>query len=184
MLAGLGYMLTKVDVSLPMSIAMSFFLVEVFISCLFFHSEAYALRPKRNSESTLFYFCFAAGGALGSFLIGIASPLIFSFNYDLALSFLATALLACAVTWSSGWTQRLLWSVSSILLVVLVFMIHTAYQRNTPILNRNFYGSLRVRQSTAMYPGFTMRTLANRTVGIHISDFFSGPEQDSHNLLR
>ena len=172
MLAGLGYMLSKVDVSLPMSIAMSFFLVEVFISCLFCHSEAYALRPKRSSESTLFYLCFAAGGALGSFLIGIASPLIFSFNYDLAFSFLATALLACAVTWSSGWTQRLLWSVSSILLVVVVFMIHTAYQRNTPLAVRNFYGSLRVRQSTAAYPGFTMRTLANGTIQ-HGTQIFS-----------
>jgi hypothetical protein len=172
MLAGLGYMLSKVDVSLPMSIGMSFFLVEVFISCLFCHSEAYALRPKRNSESTLFYLYFAAGGALGSFLIGIASPLIFSFNYDLALSFLVTALLACAVTWSSGWTQRLLWSVSSILLIVLVSMIHTAYQRNTPLAVRNFYGSLRVRQSTAVYPGFIMRTLANGTIQ-HGTQIFS-----------
>jgi hypothetical protein len=172
MLAGLGYMLTKVDVSLPMSIAMSFFLVEVFISCLFCHTEAYALRPKRSSESTLFYLYFAAGGALGSFLIGIASPLIFSFNYDLALSFLATALLALAVTWAGGWTQRLLWSVSGILLVVLVFMIHTAYQRNTPLAIRNFYGSLRVRQSTSAYPGFTMRTLANGTIQ-HGTQIFS-----------
>jgi hypothetical protein len=172
MLAGLGYMLSKVDVSLPMSIGMSFFLVEVFIACLFCHTEAYALRPKRSSESTVFYLCFAAGGALGSFLIGIASPLIFSFNYDLALSFLATALLALAVTWSGGWTQRLLWSVSSILLIVLVFMIHTAYQRNTPLAVRNFYGSLRVRQSTSAYPGFTMRTLANGTIQ-HGTQIFS-----------
>jgi hypothetical protein len=172
MMAGLGYMLSKVDVSLPMSIGMSFFLVEVFISCLFCHTEAYALRPRRTSESTLFYLCFAAGGALGSFLIGIASPLIFSFNYDLALSFLATALLACAITWSGGWTQRLLWSVSSILLIVLVFMIHTAYKRNTPFAIRNFYGSLRVRQSTSAYPGFTMRTLANGTIQ-HGTQIFS-----------
>ena len=172
MLAGLGYMLSQVDVSLPMSIGMTFFLVEVFISCLFCHTEAYALRPKLSSESTLFYLCFAAGGALGSFLIGIASPLIFSFNYDLALSFLATALLALAVTWSGGWTQRLLWSVSSILLIVLVFMIHTAYQRNTPLAIRNFYGSLRVRQSTSAYPGFTMRTLANGTIQ-HGTQIFS-----------
>ncbi len=172
MLAGLGYMLSKVDVSLPMSIGMTFFLVEVFISCLFCHTEAYALRPKRTSESTLFYLCFAAGGALGSFLIGIASPLIFSFNYDLALSFLVTALLAFAVTWSGGWTQRLLWSVSSILLIVLVFMIHTAYQRNTPLAIRNFYGSLRVKESHAAYPGFTMRTLANGTIQ-HGTQIFS-----------
>src|ERR1035438_9448749 len=119
MLASLGYMLSNVDVTLPIRIGMIFFLVEVFISCLFCHTEAYALRPKRTSESTLFYLLFAAGGALGSFLVGILSPVIFSFNYDLALTFLVTALLALAVTWNNGWGQRLLWSTASVLLLVL-----------------------------------------------------------------
>jgi spermidine synthase len=163
MLAGLGYMLTKVDVTLPLRIALSFFLVEVFFSCLFCHTEAYALRPKRPSESTLFYLLFAAGGALGSFFIAIASPLIFSFNYDLAITFFVTALLALAVTWSGGWTQRLLWGTASILLFALIFMLHTAFERNTPLAVRNFYGSLRVRQSFS-YPGATMRTLTNGTI--------------------
>ncbi len=164
MLAGLGYMLSQVDVSVPLRIGLSFFLVEVFFACLFCHTEAYALRPKRTSESTLFYLLFAAGGALGAFLIGIASPLVFSFNYDLALTFFVTALLALAVTWSSGWAQRLLWTTASILLLALVLMLHVAYQRNTPLAERNFYGSLRVRQSLAAFPGATLRTLTNGSI--------------------
>ncbi len=171
MLAGLAYMLAQVDVSLPMRIGISFFLIEVFISCLFCHTEAYALRPKRTSESTLFYLLFAAGGALGSFLIGIVSPLIFSFNYDLALTFFVTALLALAVTWNSGWGQRLLWSTASALLLVLVFMLHTAYRRDTPLAIRNFYGSLRVRQ-TLSYPGAITRTLTNGAIQ-HGTQIFS-----------
>jgi len=172
MLAGLGYMLSHVDVSVPLSISLAFFLVEVFISCLFLHTEAYALRPQRASESTLFYLFFAAGGALGSFLIGIASPLIFSFNYDLALTFFVTALLALAATWSSGWAQRLLWATASVLLLALVLMLHVAYRRNTPLSVRNFYGSLRVRQSLSAYPGSTMRTLTNGTIQ-HGTQIFS-----------
>jgi hypothetical protein len=172
MLAGLGYMLSHVDVSVPLSIGLSFFLVEVLVSGLFLHTEAYALRPQRASESTLFYLYFAAGGALGSFFIGIASPMIFSFNYDLALTFFVTALLALAVTWSSGWAQRLLWATASVLLLALVFMIHVAYQRNTPLAIRNFYGSLRVRQSLSAYPGATMRTLTNGTIQ-HGTQIFS-----------
>jgi hypothetical protein len=172
MIAGLGYMLSHVDVSVPLSIGLSFFLVEVFISCLFLHTEAYALRPQRASESTLFYLFFAAGGALGSFFIGIASPLVFSFNYDLALTFVVTALLALAVTWSSGWAQRLLWATASVLLLALVVMLHVAYQRNTPLAVRNFYGSLRVRQSLSAYPGSTMRTLTNGTIQ-HGTQIFS-----------
>ena len=172
MLAGLGYMLSKTDVSLPLRVALAFFLVEVFVSCLFCHTEAYALRPKRPSESTLFYLLFAAGGALGAFLIGIASPLIFSFNYDLALTFFITALLALAVTWSSGWPLRLLWSTASVLLLALVVMLHIAYQRNTPLAIRNFYGSLRVRESLSPHPGAKVRTLTNGTIQ-HGTQIFS-----------
>ncbi len=165
MLASLGYMLSKTEVSLPLRVSILFFLVEVLVSCLFCHSEAYALRPRRSSESTLFYLLFAAGGALGSFLIGIASPLLFSFNYDLALTFLVTALLALAVTWTSGWSQRLLWSVAGALLVLLVFMIDTVSQRDTRLAVRNFYGNLRVRQTIGYPgPGDTLRTLTNGTI--------------------
>jgi hypothetical protein len=172
MLAGLGYMLSHVDVSLPLGVALSFFVVEILIACLFCHTEAYALHPQRRSESTLFYLLFASGGALGSFLVGIASPLVFAFNYDLPLTFLVTALLALAVTWASGWPQRLLWTTASVLLMVLVGMLHVAYQRNTPMAMRNFYGSLRVRQSLASFPGATMRTLTNGSIQ-HGTQIFS-----------
>jgi spermidine synthase len=172
MLAGLGYMLSQIDVSVPLRIGLSFFLIEIFFSCLFCHSEAYALRPQRSSESTVFYLLFAAGGALGSFLVGIASPLIFSFNYDLAITFFITALLALAVTWSSGWQQRLLWATASALMLALVVMLHLAYLRNTPIAVRNFYGSLRVRESLSAYPGATMRTLTNGSIQ-HGTQIFS-----------
>jgi hypothetical protein len=165
-------MLSQVDVSVPLRIGLSFFLIEVFISCLFCHTKAYALRPQRSSESTLFYLFFAAGGALGSFLIGIASPLIFSFNYDLAITFFVTALLALMVTWSSGWAQRLLWATASVLLLALVLMLHVAYQRNTPLAIRNFYGSLRVRQSLSAHPGATVRTLTNGAIQ-HGTQIFS-----------
>ena len=146
MLAGLGYMLAQVDVSVPMRIGVGSSSSNCFFACLFCHSEAYALRPQRASESTVFYLLFAAGGALGSFLVGIAFPLLFSFNYDLALTFFFTALLALAATWNGGWGQRLLWSAASIMLLVLVFWLHIAYQRGTIVAVRNFYGALRVKQ--------------------------------------
>jgi hypothetical protein len=171
MLASLGYMMMKVDESLPISIGILFFLAELFISCLFCHSEAYAIRPARASESTLFYLFFAAGGALGSFLVGIAFPLIFRFNYDLALSFFVSAALALAVTWSGSWGQRLLWPTASVLLLVLVIFIHIALERNTPVAVRNFYGSLRVKQVVG-YPGAVIRTLSNGNIQ-HGTQIFS-----------
>ena len=171
MLASLGYMLLQVDATLPLRISITFFLVELFVACLFCHAEAYALRPTRPSETTLFYLMFAAGGAAGSFLIAIASPLIFAFNYDLALSFLITAALALAVTWGSGWGQRLLWSTASLLLLVLVFHIRSAYRWDTPVAIRNFYGSLRVKQNYR-HEGYMVRTLTNGTIQ-HGTQIFS-----------
>jgi hypothetical protein len=163
MLASLGYAISKTDVSLPIGVAILFFLVECFFACLFCHAEAYALRPQRGSETTLFYLLIAAGGAAGTFFIGIASPLIFSANYDLAITFFVTAVLAVAVTWHDGWPQRLLGSTASVLLFVFAIMLHTAYARDAILEVRNFYGTLRVKEMVTPQ-GDPMRMLLNGTI--------------------
>ncbi len=175
LLASLGYMLMQVDQSLPVRIGILFFLLELFLACLFCHDEAHALRPKRASESTLFYLIFAAGGALGSLLVGVVAPLVFRFNLDLPATFFVTATLVLAVVWpgkwSTDWGQRLLWSSASMMLLVLVFLIQIAYEHNTTAAVRNFYGSLRVKQSLA-YPGAVIRILSNGNIQ-HGSQIFS-----------
>jgi hypothetical protein len=177
MLGSLAYMLSKTEVSLPLRISIGFFLFEVLVSCYFCHAEAYALRPRRPSETTLFYLLFAAGGALGSFLIGIASPLLFRFNYDLGITFLVTSLLAFVVTWRGGWSQRMLWAVASAMMALLVSWLNIAYQRETVAAVRNFYGTLRVKQNHG-YPGALMRTLLNGTIQ-HGTQYF-GDENLRH----
>lgn len=163
MLAGLAYMLAQVDVTVPMRIGVGFFLAELLFACLFCHVEAYALRPQRASESTVFYLLFAAGGALGSFIVGMAFPLLFSYNYDLAITFLVTALLALLVTWRSGWQQRLLWTAAAASMLVLNIWLSIAYQRGTTVAVRNFYGALRVKQNFG-FPGAVLRTLTNGSI--------------------
>jgi len=163
MLAALGYAISKTDVSLPIGIAIIFFLAEAFLACLFCHAEACALKPQRPSETTRFYLLIAAGGAAGTFFIGILSPLIFSANYDLAISFFVTAALAVAVTWNDGWPQRLLWSTASALLLFFAIMLHTAYGHDAILEVRNFYGTLRVKQLPTNH-GDIERMLLNGTI--------------------
>lgn len=163
MLAGLGYALSKQDVEWPLRISIGFFLIEAFASCLFCHSEAHRLRPRRSSESTLFYLLFAAGGALGSFVIGIVFPLVFRFNIDLVITCCFTTFLALLVTWADGWSSRLLWGVATLVMTVQIFWINIVNQRNTTVAERNFYGALRVKQ-TFGFPGATLRTLTNGNV--------------------
>ncbi len=164
MLASLGYMLSKTDFTIPIDLSILFFLLECFVACLFCHAETYALRPQRASETTLFYLLIAAGGASGAFLVGIAFPLLFSGNYDLALAFLVTAALALAATWNDGWTQRLLWTTGTVLMLVLAFALRAAYSRHALVQVRNFYGSLRVTQNDMSPQQVPIRTLLNGTI--------------------
>ena len=175
MLAGLGYALSKQDVDWRLRIGIGFFLIEAFASCLFCHTETYRLRPKRAAESTVFYLLFAAGGALGAFVIGIAFPLLFRFNFDLVITCCFTALLAFLVTWEDGWSSRLLWGVATIAMALQIFWINIVNQRGTTIAVRNFYGALRVKQKVGV-PGITLRTLTNGNVE-HGTQIFGTDEQ-------
>ena len=162
MVAGLGYALTKTDSALPIGVAIPFFLLELFSACLFCHAEVYRMRPAGRREATQFYLTVAAGGVTGTFLVAIVSPLVFRANYDLAFSFLLVAVLALVVTWEDGWGQRLLWGVGSGLLLALVLMLHIAYGRRVVEVRRNFYGTLRVTEtSQAVGP---VRMLTNGTI--------------------
>ncbi|MDE1178024.1 MAG: fused MFS/spermidine synthase [Edaphobacter sp.] len=172
MLASLGYALSKDDFSLPIGLTIAFFLFECFVACLFCHGEAYRLRPRRSSEATLFYLLIAAGGAAGTFMIGIAFPLIFSANYDLALAFFATAVLALAATWNDGWAQRLLWSTAAVLMLALAVVLHLGFRQQTIAQVRNFYGTLRVKQADFHPLHVPYRTLMHGTIQ-HGTQIFS-----------
>jgi SAM-dependent methyltransferase len=174
LLGGLAYSLTRTNASWPLWLSLTFFLVELFFASYFCHSAAYALRPQHDSEATLFYFLFAAGGALGSFLIGIAAPVVSNLNLDLPISFLVTALLALAVNWRSNWSQRMVWIVASAAMVALTVMVRRAYLDDATVTVRNFYASLRVRQDHS-YPGTTVRTLLNGSIQ-HGTQIFGSDE--------
>jgi hypothetical protein len=123
----------------------------------------------------MFYLHFAAGGALGSFVIGIVFPLLFRFNNDLVITCCFTALLAFLVTFEDGWNSRLLWGVATAVMAVQIFWINIVNQRNTTVAVRNFYGALRVKQSFG-FPGATLRTLTNGNVE-HGTQIFGTDEQ-------
>ena len=163
MLASLGYLLSKVDVSVPIALAIAVYLAELFFASQFCHAAAYELRPRRAAETTQFYLIFAAGGALGALLIGIVFPLVFSANYDLAISFTVTAAVAAFALWQHGWSQRLLWLTGTALLLFLLGLQRIAYRQDTLFSERNFYGTLRVQQNTDSR-GETVRTLSNGSI--------------------
>jgi spermidine synthase len=116
---------------------------------------------------------FAAGGAIGSFLIGIGFPLIFSANYDVPISFIATALAALLVVWPENWSQRALWSAGAAMLLYVLVLLHAAYRRDTLFSTRNFYATLRVKQDYDSNQHW-VRTLSNGTIQ-HGTQIFTPP---------
>jgi Spermidine synthase len=162
MLASVIYMVSQIDVTLPLRIGIAFFLIELFLAGLFLHSQAYNLRPQRASESTMFYLLFAAGGAVGSFIVALAFPALFSFNYDIAVVCFITALLVLACLWRSGFAVRALWITASVVMLVACVRLHFAYQNNTMVAVRNFYAALRVKQTP--FRDAKLRTLTNGTI--------------------
>ncbi len=162
LLASVIYMVSQVDVTLSLRIGIAFFLIELFFAGLFLHSQAYLLRPQRASESTLFYLLFAAGGAVGSFIVALVFPAVFSFNYDIAVICVVTALLVLTCLWRAGWAVRLLWVVASVVMLFASVRLHFAYEHNTMSAVRNFYAALRVKQTD--FQDVKLRTLTNGTI--------------------
>jgi hypothetical protein len=171
-LAALGWVLSKVDYSPHITIAIVFYLTEIFFACWFLHAETYAIRPARPRETTLFYLLIAAGGVAGSFFTGIASPLLFDANYDIAIAAAVTAAAALFVTWGPNtreglrlyWPQRLLWITGTALLAMLLVFLHIATTRDSLLLERNFYGALRVKESRFPPQAFLVRMLLNGNI--------------------
>jgi len=164
MLASLGYLLSKTDVSLPIAMGVGFFLVELLFACWFCHAEVYALRPAGARAAAGFYLVVAAGGAAGTMFVAVVSPMVFRANYDLPMAFAMTAAMATAVTWKDGWGQRMLWGVSTVLCCALVGMLYNGYRLQSMVNMRNFYGSLRVKESHEPARAGTSRVLLHGSI--------------------
>jgi spermidine synthase len=171
LLYALGNFLTRPEFRVPIALSIGLFLAELLAACLVCHTELYRLRPAGAAEATRFYLTMAAGGAAGSFLVAVVAPMVFAGNYDLSLTFAATAAVVLAVRWQDGWKQRLLWGAVSVALAWFCVTLTTRYSQSVLTSERNFYGSLRVK-SDASEVGETMRTLMHGSI-VHGTQIFS-----------
>jgi len=143
-LASLGYAIYDPSFTESVQVAGPLFCLGLFVCCLFCHGELARLRPAPERLTT-FYLVVAAGGALGAIFVGLIAPLLFAATYEFPLALCFTSLAAAAVLWDTGWTSRAFWTMGTAALVaVLAYHVH-AYERNSIMVARNFYGGLRVQ---------------------------------------
>jgi SAM-dependent methyltransferase len=143
-LASLGYAIYDPSFTESVQVAVPLFGLGLFVCCLFCHGELARLRPPPE-RLTIFYLTVAAGGALGAIFVGLIAPLLFAATYEFPLALCFTALAAAAVLWETAWLSRAFWTIGTAALVaVLAYHVH-AYEKNSILVVRNFYGGLRVQ---------------------------------------
>ena len=141
MTAGLSASRGVLDVGL----AVPLYCIGMFFACLFCHGELANQKPAPR-YLTQFYLTLAAGGALGGLFVGLIAPRIFPTYYELPLALFALAAL-------SVW---LMWNSKALIGPAIIASAATAYyglhyvqflKDDVIVMERNFYGTLRVRQT-------------------------------------
>src|SRR5580704_14220340 len=169
--ASMAYALRDIRAQLPIAVSVPLFLIGLFVVCFFLHGELYLRRPVA-SAMTRFYLVAAAGSAAGTLLVGVIAPLVLQANYDLACTLVAVALIALAATWHDGWGLRMIWMVGATAAVVVLSTQVRQYDDDAVALMRNFYGTLRVRESHLPPQSDTDRQLLNGTIE-HGAEWFA-----------
>ncbi|MGA3204665.1 MAG: hypothetical protein ABSF12_19405, partial [Bryobacteraceae bacterium] len=145
-LASLAYALYDIQVSEAIPVAIPLFTIGLFIACMFCHGELSRLKPQ-TSQLTSFYLMIALGGALGTIFTGLIAPHIFAGIYEFPLSLSFVAALALWLNFNGGWAQRLLWAAVTVAMILALAEEVRGYHKDTLVMTRSFYGSLRVVES-------------------------------------
>jgi len=130
---------------LDVSIAIPLYSLGMFFACLFCHGEL-AHRKPAPRYLTQFYLCLSAGGALGGLMVGLVAPRVFPTYYELPLALFALSALAALLAWE----RRSLLGPALIATAATAFygFTYLAFLNDDVIvMQRNFYGTLRVREA-------------------------------------
>lgn len=120
----------------------------LFVFCMVCHGELVRRKPPLR-HLTLFYLMLSVGGALGGLLVGLVAPALFTAYFELPLGLFLCAALVLVVLWRE---LRPLWR-GVLLLALLGYggrLAHISldYVEGYRRVVRNFYGQLRVEDST------------------------------------
>ena len=120
----------------------------LFVVCMFCHGEL-ALRRPPPRHLTLFYLMVSLGGVIGGVLVGIVAPVTLPGYLELEIALVVVAAIALATN-----VRRPL-PVAGMFVAVLAFTvgalayrIHT-FTENAVYISRNYYGVLRVKESSS-----------------------------------
>jgi hypothetical protein len=143
----------------------------LFAACLMLHGELWRRRPA-NRELTPFYLSMAAGGAIGSLLLGIAAPLALAYPVELSLTLALAAFTAVSLL-----PRRRPWFTVAVAAAGAVALAApaewAAYGSGTLAATRNFHDALRITQRTVSEDRPPLRSIVHGTVN-HGAQYTTG----------
>ena len=133
------------------------FTLGLFIVCMFCHGELASRRPGPR-YLTLFYLVVSLGGVIGGVLVGIVAPVVLPGYLELDIGLVVVAALAFLVNRHRSMPVRLLLVVvASGTAFSLAYHVHS-FTEDTVHIERNYYGVLRVKESTQTIDGVEERS--------------------------
>ena len=156
-LGGLAYIqwTDSTDLKIPWTIAA--FSAGLFIICMTCHGELAARKPAPR-HLTSFYLMLSLGGVIGGLFVGLMAPYVFKSYFELPVSLGFCGLLACLAALEEP-GQTLAESARSVAGIALfagwfglcLFLGRTMNDavKGYRVVQRNFYGGLRVREADA-----------------------------------
>jgi hypothetical protein len=118
----------------------------LFVCCMFLHGELANLKPAPRYLTT-FYLMVSLGGALGGLIVGFVAPKFFNSYYEFGIGLVITLGFAAYLT------RRMPVFVPLLALGTAGFTAYHVYEyvdllsRDTRVMVRNFYGTLRVKDT-------------------------------------
>ncbi|HVN06830.1 MAG TPA: fused MFS/spermidine synthase [Bryobacteraceae bacterium] len=156
----------------PIKFMIPFFAAGLFICCMVCHGELVRLKPD-PSRLTTFYVMIALGGALGGVFVALIAPHVFAGFFELPLGLAACALLIFAVLRADPespvagpWLRPIPIASAVLTVTVIGFVGYVIHERTAGVrlMVRNFYGGLRILDSTADDSDDPVRRLMHGTI--------------------
>jgi hypothetical protein len=166
----LMYSTLRYDSTTQLALVIGVFSFGLFACCMFCHGEL-AQRKPAPRHLTRFYLMIALGGALGGVLVGVAAPLLLRGYVEMPLALSACAVMLLLAQRREGWQSRLLAALLCAVMFAGTGVYLWQYTTAVVAMERNFYGSLRVKVTSAGTE-FESRALVHGTVahGVQFTD--------------
>jgi hypothetical protein len=119
-------------------------LVGLFLMCMFFHGELATSKPAPR-YLTRFYLMVSLGGALGGIAVGLVAVKVFNTYYEFGAGLIATLLIAAYATRAMHQAVPMLALAAAGFTGFHVYAYIQYLSRDTLVMTRNFYGTLRVK---------------------------------------